>query len=169
VEFDGEAVGEPLNATELARVKGRLTPEMKAKLKARAKLLANKEADDAELKSLELEEQLEAERQAELDQQVRGSNLRIFASPARRRCTVHGCLSGPCVGDGAVLLAGGLADSPQIPVFLVCRHVNSTSSDSNHGCQGGISQLQITFMGVDNTSDKQTTALINPHGCVWAL
>lgn len=71
VEFDGEAVGEPLNATELARVKGRLTPEMKAKLKARAKLLANKEADDAELKSLELEEQLEAERQAELDQQVR--------------------------------------------------------------------------------------------------
>ena len=73
VEFDGEAVGEPLNATELARVKGRLTPEMKAKLRARAKLLANNEADDAELKSLELEEQLEAERQAELEEQVRAA------------------------------------------------------------------------------------------------
>jgi len=31
-------------------------------------------------------------------------------------------------------------------LFLVSRHVNSTL-DSKHGCQGGSSQRQITFMG----------------------
>jgi hypothetical protein len=34
-QFDNKAVGHTLNAFELARVKGRLTPELRAKLKAR--------------------------------------------------------------------------------------------------------------------------------------
>ena len=39
-------------------------------------------------------------------------------------------------------------DSPQIFLFSFVVHVNSTL-DSKHGCQGGFTQRQITFHGVD--------------------
>ena len=48
-------------------------------------------------------------------------------------------------------------------LFRVSRHVNS-----KHGPKG-YCQRQNTFMGFDSTTDKQTTALINPHACVLAL
>jgi len=31
------------------------------------------------------------------------------------------------------------------------------------------SQRQITFMGVESTTDKQGNSVINPHECVLAL
>ena len=62
-------------------------------------------------------------------------------------------------------------------------YINSQSADScflfvvtvsqrlprNTVVKGGGSQRQITFMGVDGTTDKQTTALSTPHECVLSL
>ena len=49
--------------------------------------------------------------------------------------------------------------------FLVSRHVNS-ALDSKHGCKGGFTTPNHV-MGVESTTDKQTTALSTPMNVFW--